>query len=67
MAPFGHTGVWNRSVGEATLEPALVVMLVVAGVLVAIGSVLLAAGGVVSGVVMLVAAGALAAAVYRAY
>jgi hypothetical protein len=49
------------------LEPALVVMLVVAGVLVAIGSVLLAAGGFVSGVVMLVAAGALAAAVYRAY
>jgi hypothetical protein len=49
------------------LERVDVVKLVLAGVLAAVGAVLLAAGGWVSGLIMLVAAGALVAGVYRAY
>jgi hypothetical protein len=49
------------------LEPGHVVKLVLAGVLAAVGAVLVAAGGYVSGLILLVAAAALVAVVYRAY
>jgi hypothetical protein len=49
------------------LERVNVVKLVLAGVLAAVGAVLLAAGGWGSGLIILGVAGALVAAVYRAY
>ena len=49
------------------MEPAHVVKLVVAGVLAAIGAVLIAAGGLLSGVVLVAFAGILVARVFRVY
>jgi hypothetical protein len=49
------------------LEAEHVVKLVVAGLLAAVGAVLVAAGGWVSGVLLLLGAAALVAVVYRAY
>jgi hypothetical protein len=63
-----HTGAISRSGGGiGGLEAEHVVKLVCAGVLAAVGAVLVAAGGWLSGVVLLLGAAALVAVVYRAY
>jgi hypothetical protein len=63
-----HTGAVSGSGGKGGgLEAEHVVKLVVAGLLAAVGAVLVAAGGWVSGVLLLLGAAALVAVVYRAY